>query len=519
MTPGSLFHPAVAAWFERSFAAPTAAQAQAWPAFQAGQHVLIAAPTGSGKTLAAFLAAIDDLVRQGLDGGAHGRDPDRLRLAAQGALERHPAQPRSAAGRHPRKPRGARLAGRGDPHLGAHRRHPARRARPHAPPPAAHRGDHAGIALHPARLGVGPRDAGDHPHRDRRRDPRARRQQARHPLGAFARAAGGALWRSAAAHRPLGHAEADRGGRAFPGRGGREQRLRRRLHHHRHRPPPRPRSRARSPGFAARGRDVGRGLGAGLPTPGGADRGAPHHADLRQHPPAGRAGDAPAVRARRRRSGDRAPRQPRQGAAPRCRAAAQARQAQGAGGHRFARARHRHRRGRPRLPARVAALDRDLPAARRTLRACHRRHAQGPAVSALARRAGGVRGAARQRRPRRARPARDPEAAARRAGAADRRRSGRARMERGRALRARAPRLALSRAAAGGFRGGRRHAGGRLQHPPRPARRAASTTTPSTICCAADAARGSPRSPPAARSRTTPTIRCCSSPRTTSSAP
>jgi len=69
MTPGDLFHPAVAAWFERSFAAPTAAQAQAWPAFQAGRHVLIAAPTGSGKTLAAFLAAIDGLVRQGLDSG------------------------------------------------------------------------------------------------------------------------------------------------------------------------------------------------------------------------------------------------------------------------------------------------------------------------------------------------------------------------------------------------------------------------------------------------------------------
>src|SRR5437588_2302713 len=69
MTPGDLFHPAVAAWFERSFAAPTAAQAQAWPAIRDGRHVLIAAPTGSGKTLAAFLAAIDGLVRQGLDGG------------------------------------------------------------------------------------------------------------------------------------------------------------------------------------------------------------------------------------------------------------------------------------------------------------------------------------------------------------------------------------------------------------------------------------------------------------------
>ena len=68
MNATSLFHPAVAAWFGRSFAAPTAAQEAAWPAIKAGEHVLIAAPTGSGKTLAAFLAAIDGLVRQGLAG-------------------------------------------------------------------------------------------------------------------------------------------------------------------------------------------------------------------------------------------------------------------------------------------------------------------------------------------------------------------------------------------------------------------------------------------------------------------
>src|SRR3974390_2830058 len=66
MTPKTLFHPAVAAWFDRAFAAPTPAQAEAWPAIAAGRNVLLAAPTGSGKTLAAFLAAIDDLVRQGL---------------------------------------------------------------------------------------------------------------------------------------------------------------------------------------------------------------------------------------------------------------------------------------------------------------------------------------------------------------------------------------------------------------------------------------------------------------------
>ena len=63
-----LFHPAVAQWFIGHFVQPPPAQAQAWPAIKAGRHTLIAAPTGSGKTLAAFLAAIDDLVRQGVAG-------------------------------------------------------------------------------------------------------------------------------------------------------------------------------------------------------------------------------------------------------------------------------------------------------------------------------------------------------------------------------------------------------------------------------------------------------------------
>jgi ATP-dependent Lhr-like helicase len=60
-----MFHPAVAAWFERTFAKPTEAQARAWPLVASGRDVLIAAPTGSGKTLAAFLASIDALVREG----------------------------------------------------------------------------------------------------------------------------------------------------------------------------------------------------------------------------------------------------------------------------------------------------------------------------------------------------------------------------------------------------------------------------------------------------------------------
>jgi ATP-dependent Lhr-like helicase len=63
-----LFHPAVARWFARTFPTPTEPQLQAWPEIKKHSHTLIAAPTGSGKTLAAFLSAIDDLVRLGLEG-------------------------------------------------------------------------------------------------------------------------------------------------------------------------------------------------------------------------------------------------------------------------------------------------------------------------------------------------------------------------------------------------------------------------------------------------------------------
>ena len=70
------FHPAVASWFRAAFAAPTPAQLAAWPAIRAGKHTLVAAPTGSGKTLAAFLAAIDDLVREGVEGPL----PDETRV-------------------------------------------------------------------------------------------------------------------------------------------------------------------------------------------------------------------------------------------------------------------------------------------------------------------------------------------------------------------------------------------------------------------------------------------------------
>ncbi len=60
--PLASFTPQVRDWFRRSFAEPTAAQTQAWPAVAGGENVLVSAPTGSGKTLAAFLWGLDRLV-------------------------------------------------------------------------------------------------------------------------------------------------------------------------------------------------------------------------------------------------------------------------------------------------------------------------------------------------------------------------------------------------------------------------------------------------------------------------
>ncbi len=62
--PLAPFGPAVRAWFEATFEAPTPAQAQGWAAIARGEHTLIHAPTGSGKTLAAFLWCLDRLVER-----------------------------------------------------------------------------------------------------------------------------------------------------------------------------------------------------------------------------------------------------------------------------------------------------------------------------------------------------------------------------------------------------------------------------------------------------------------------
>lgn len=64
----SFRHPAVRAWFESAFAAPTMCQARAWARIRDGDHTLIAAPTGSGKTLAAFLSILDELAEESRSG-------------------------------------------------------------------------------------------------------------------------------------------------------------------------------------------------------------------------------------------------------------------------------------------------------------------------------------------------------------------------------------------------------------------------------------------------------------------
>ncbi|MFQ5589313.1 MAG: DEAD/DEAH box helicase, partial [Nitrospiria bacterium] len=66
--PLSSFHPVITEWFKSRFGNPTEAQASGWPAILQNKDTLIAAPTGSGKTLTAFLACLDQLIREGISG-------------------------------------------------------------------------------------------------------------------------------------------------------------------------------------------------------------------------------------------------------------------------------------------------------------------------------------------------------------------------------------------------------------------------------------------------------------------
>src|ERR1700722_13213742 len=172
MSPAPLFHPAVAAWFTARFSTPTAAQAQAWSAIQAGRNTLIAAPTGSGKTVAAFLAAIDGLIRQGLGGDL----PDATQVvyvlplkALSNDIERNLELPLAGIRSELRERELPNVEIRTSVRTGdtpSAERNRMRRRPPHI---SRH---HTGVAQHPARLRPRSRNARHHAKRHRRRDPR-----------------------------------------------------------------------------------------------------------------------------------------------------------------------------------------------------------------------------------------------------------------------------------------------------------------------------------------------------------
>ena len=103
---------------------------RAWPAIRAGQRPWSPHPPARARRL--LLPRRDRCTgARGCGERRHaaGRDTGGLRVAAEGAVQRHPHQPRRATGGHSRRAGKARPARRGDPHRRTHRRHAAARAR------------------------------------------------------------------------------------------------------------------------------------------------------------------------------------------------------------------------------------------------------------------------------------------------------------------------------------------------------------------------------------------------------
>ena len=188
------FHPIVRRWFEERYAAPTAAQEQGWPAIARGRHTLISAPTGVGEDAGRLPDVRGRPGAAGAVGGAAGRDAGGVRVAAEGAFERHPAQPVGAAGGDDGFGVGDGVAAAGDQGCGAHGRHAGIGAAGDGPPPAAHPHHHARIAVHPADLRKRAARVGRGAHPHPRRSARGGGEQAGgapEPVGG----AGCARWR------------------------------------------------------------------------------------------------------------------------------------------------------------------------------------------------------------------------------------------------------------------------------------------------------------------------------------
>ena len=152
-----LFHPAVAGWFARAFRAPSSGPGRRLACDQ-GKAAYADRRADRLRQDARRLSRRDRRPRPAGSGGrARERGAGGLRVAAQGALERHPQESRGAARRHKARARARGISRRRDPHPRPDGRHGRQRARPHAPQPAAYPRDDARVALRAARLRVGAR--------------------------------------------------------------------------------------------------------------------------------------------------------------------------------------------------------------------------------------------------------------------------------------------------------------------------------------------------------------------------
>ena len=99
--PLETFHPAVRAWFEERFGRPSPPQAQGWPAIAAGREHAHPRPHRLRQDAGRLPDVPGHPVPAGRPAGARG--PGALRLAAEGAEQRHLPQPRNPARRHRRR--------------------------------------------------------------------------------------------------------------------------------------------------------------------------------------------------------------------------------------------------------------------------------------------------------------------------------------------------------------------------------------------------------------------------------